>query len=67
LTPLALDPFSRVELLSLPCKRKEVTFFYVKTFFFKIRVRPRKMKPSSENLFFVLHSKHYSKEIYKEN
>jgi hypothetical protein len=38
-----------------------------KLFFFKRRARPRKMKPSSENQIFVLHSKHYSKEIYKEN
>ncbi len=61
------SPFSSMELLSLPSKHKEVTFFYMQTFCFKIRVRPRKMKPSRENQIFVLHSKHYSKEIYKEN
>jgi hypothetical protein len=46
----ALDPFSRVELLSI----KEVTFFYLNTFFFKIRVGPRKMKLSSEKSNFCI-------------
>jgi hypothetical protein len=42
LTPLALNPFSSVELLSLPTKRKEVKLFYVKTFFLQNKGKAKK-------------------------
>jgi len=42
LTPLALDPFSSVELLSLPSKWKEVKFFYVKTFLLQNKGKAKK-------------------------
>jgi hypothetical protein len=42
LTPLAPDPFSSVELLSLPRKRKAVKFFYVKTFFLQNKGKAKK-------------------------
>jgi hypothetical protein len=41
-TPLALDPFSTVELLSLASNPKEVTFFYVKTFLLKMKGKAKK-------------------------
>jgi hypothetical protein len=42
LTPLALDPFSSVKLLSLPSKHKEVTFFYVKKTFLQNKGKAKK-------------------------
>jgi hypothetical protein len=42
LTPLALDPFSSVELLSLPSEHKEVKFFYVKIFFLQNKGKAKK-------------------------
>jgi hypothetical protein len=42
LTPLALDPFCSVKLLSLPSKHKEVTFFYVKKTFLQNKGKAKK-------------------------
>jgi hypothetical protein len=42
LTPLALDPFSSVELLSLSSKCKEVKNIYVKVFFLQNKGKAKK-------------------------